>query len=259
MKKGSLGYSAEEYVALLSCVSATPNSFNGSESSPKWRAAHQKMLEVYHQMGVAPRQSTTLQGHFVDLYSALKQGICALSLQSGAPKCPTNATEVDNEESVSNVKALFEMLQSKRKFQPKKWWSVEVTQQLLKLHLDYNKAFGGNTKQDATRLNSQKVVVRRKYETDQKNCKDEIARKRAVEEAERVEAAKNCKLMAENSSKFVQCLEASLACDETVANEKNMQLDQKIDSKFGTVDCKIGEMDNKFDYIMVMLQRIANK
>ncbi len=53
-EKGSLGYSAEEHVALLSCISATPNSFNASESSPEWKAVHQKMLEVYHQMGVAP-------------------------------------------------------------------------------------------------------------------------------------------------------------------------------------------------------------
>jgi hypothetical protein len=65
--------------------------------------------------------------------------------------------------------------------------------------------------------------------------------------------------MADKSSKLVQCLEASLACDETVVNENIMQLDQKIDSKFGTVDRKLGEMDNKFDSIMVMLQRIANK
>ena len=91
------------------------------------------------------------------------------------------------------------------------------------------------------------------------NCEDEIARKRAVKETERVKAAKNCKLMADKSSKLVQCLEASLACDETVVNENIMQLDQKIDSKFGTVDRKLGEMDNKFDSIMVMLQRIANK
>jgi hypothetical protein len=46
-KKGSLGY-------LLSCISATPNSFNASESSPEWRAVHHKRLEVHHQMGVAP-------------------------------------------------------------------------------------------------------------------------------------------------------------------------------------------------------------
>ncbi len=147
--KGSLGYSAEEHVALLSCISATPNSFNASESSPEWRAVQQKMLDVY-QMGVAPQQSTTLLRHFVDLYNALKQVIHALSLQSSAPKCPTNAADVDDEESMSYVKA------SNRKFLPKKWWIVDFTQQLLKLHLDYNKAFGGNTKQDTTWLNLQK-------------------------------------------------------------------------------------------------------
>jgi hypothetical protein len=48
-------------------------------------------------------------------------------------------------------------------------------QQLLKLLLDYNKAFGGNTKQDATWLNLQKVVVKSKFENDQKNRELEIA------------------------------------------------------------------------------------
>jgi hypothetical protein len=193
------------------------------------------------------------------LYSALKQGICALSLQSGAPKCPTNLTNADDEESVVYVKALLEMLQSNRKFSPKKWWSVEVTQQLLKLHLDYNKAFGGNMKQDVTWLNSQKALVKSKFENDQKNCEDEIARKRAVEEEERVEAAKTRQLMADNSSKLVECLEASLTRDKTVVNDRINQLDQKIDSKFGTVDCKLGQIDSKFDSIMLMLQRIADK
>ncbi len=103
------------------------------------------------------------------------------------------------------------------------------------------------------------MLVRSKFENEQKNHGHEIAYRRAVEEAERVQAAKNCKLMADNSSKLVQCLEASLARDETVVNDKIMQLDQKIDSKFSTVDCKLGEINNKFDSIMVMLQRIANK
>ncbi len=90
-------------------------------------------------------------------------------------KCPKNSTDANEEESVAYVKALLEMLQSNRKFQPKKWWSVKVMQQLLKCHLDYNKAFGGNTKQDVTWLNLQKAVVKSKFENDQKICELEIA------------------------------------------------------------------------------------
>jgi hypothetical protein len=108
----------EEHVALLSFINATPNSFNVSESSPKWRAVHQKMLEVYQQMNVAPQQSTALHGHFVELYSALKQGICALSLQSGAPKCLTNLTDAN------------------RKFQPKKWWSCTTVVETSRPFID---------------------------------------------------------------------------------------------------------------------------
>jgi hypothetical protein len=80
---------------------------------------------------------------------------------------------------------------------------MEVMQQLLKLHLDNNKAFGGNIKQDATWLNLQNVVVMSKVETDQKYHEDKVDPKRAVIEAERVEAAENHKLMADNSSKLV--------------------------------------------------------
>jgi hypothetical protein len=126
------------------------------------------MLEVYQQMGFPAPQSTTLQGYFVEMYSALKQGICAFSLMSGAPKCPTKVENNDNSELALYVEALFAMLQSNKKFQLKKWWSVEVTEQLLKLHLEYNKAYGGNNKQDAERLNSQKQVVKGMFEMDRK-------------------------------------------------------------------------------------------
>jgi hypothetical protein len=89
------------------------------------------------------------------------------------------------------------------------------------------------------------MVVMSKFKIKQKKCEDKIAHKRAIKEEEKVEAAKNHKLMADNSSKLVQCLEASLARDETIVNEKNIQLiDHKIDYEFGTVDCKLGEMDN---------------
>jgi hypothetical protein len=37
-----------------------------------------------------------------------------------------------------------------------------------------------------------------------------------------------------------------------------LQLDQKIDSKFGTFYCKLGQMDNTFDSFMMMLQRIID-
>jgi hypothetical protein len=67
---------------------------------------------------------------------------------------------------------------------------------------------------------------------------------------------KNRKLMTINSTKLVKCLEASLSRDETVVNEKIMQLDQKIDPKFCTEGCKLDDKDNKFPSIMTMLHMI---
>jgi len=61
-EKGSLRYSVEKPVVLLSCISATANSFNVNKSSPEWRAVCQKMLEVYCQMGVAPEHLQQCKG-----------------------------------------------------------------------------------------------------------------------------------------------------------------------------------------------------
>jgi hypothetical protein len=114
------------------------------------------MVEVYQSMGVSPRQSTTLHSHFVELYSALKQGIRDLLLCDGSPKCPTLLAE--GAESEVYVKTLFEVLSSdSKKFQPKKWWSLEVMKSLLSCHLEYMKDLGSR-KQNASWLEVQKAV-----------------------------------------------------------------------------------------------------
>jgi hypothetical protein len=65
------------------------------------------MLEVYQQMGIPARLSTTLQGQLVEMYSALKQGICALYLVSGAPKYPTKVEKNDDGELATHVEVFF--------------------------------------------------------------------------------------------------------------------------------------------------------
>ncbi len=186
-------------------------------------------------MGVIPRQSTTLHSHFVELYSALKQGIRNLSLQEGYAKCPTSLVEGD-ESGDEYVNTLFELLTSdSKKFQPKKWWSPQVTGLLLSCHLEYNEPFG-NGKQNAAWLENQKVAAKSKFEIDQKNRKDEIARKRAVEEEEeRKEAAKN-RMVAESTAQLVSCLERLSGNNNNNNNRKDMdekiqKIEEKMDDK----------------------------
>jgi hypothetical protein len=59
--------------------------------SPGWKEhVYKKMVEgFYLDLGVVPRQSVTLYGHFVELYSAFKQAIWVLSMTKGAAKCPS--------------------------------------------------------------------------------------------------------------------------------------------------------------------------
>ena len=206
-EKGAFAYGADEHIALLSLIQLVPSSFNASESSPEWREAHKKMVDVYDAMNVQPRQSTTLHSHFVELYSALKLGIRCLSVKSDSPKCPDEIKDDDDSVDIY-VEALLQLLLSdSKKFQPRKWWSLSVVRMLLYCHLHHLKAFG-NSKQDASWLEKQKVVTKSKFELDQKNQEDEIARKRAIEENERMEAAKNRKAMAEASDRLVSCFEA---------------------------------------------------
>jgi hypothetical protein len=118
---------------------------------------------------MVPRASSTLHSHFVELYSAFKQGVRSLSLVPGAPKCPSSFLEENEEATTFYVQNFFQLLTSDtKKFQPWKWWSVDVTPMLLCLHLSYMKLFG-NGNQTLAWLEMKGVATRGKFELDQKN------------------------------------------------------------------------------------------
>ncbi len=145
---GALAYSAAEHQALLALLQAMPTAFNGGESAPEWKEEiYKKMVDgFYRDLGVVPRQSVTLYGHFIELYSAFKQAIRALSTTKGAAKCPSEFS---------------------------------------------------NGAQNASWLEGKAVEHRGKFDTDQKNRENELTWKHAVEEEERLEAAKNRKMVAD--------------------------------------------------------------
>jgi hypothetical protein len=111
------------------------------------------------------------------MYSAFKNGIRGLSVVVGAPTCPTKFDD-DASEVEDFVKALEAHLTTK-KGSPKKWWSTEVIKLLLELHIDYSKDFGIGS-QGVAFLEEKKADQKSKYERDQKNCEDILAKKRAV-------------------------------------------------------------------------------
>jgi hypothetical protein len=137
--------------------------------------------EYYAKVGVPVRQSVTLQSHFVELYSGFKNAIHGLSLIVGAPKCPSSFVNDDTEVNnyIDNMQEY--LLNSKRI--PKKWWSSEVVQLLLQLHLEYVKDFGGS-QQGIAFIESKKQQNKSKFITDQQNRETELARKQAVKEEE---------------------------------------------------------------------------
>jgi hypothetical protein len=75
-EKGAAAYSASEYLALLSIIADEKNSFNVSEGSTQWATVYKWMIaEYYTPLGMTSMQSTVLQTHFIESYSAFKQGI----------------------------------------------------------------------------------------------------------------------------------------------------------------------------------------
>jgi hypothetical protein len=196
------------------------------------------------------------------LYSAFKQGIRSLSLVPGAPKCPSS---VADEEAIGfYVQNLFQLLISDtKKFQPKKWWSVEVTSLLLCLHLSYMKSFG-NGDQTLAWLELKGVEAKGKFQTDQKNREAEIAQKRALEEEEMKEAAKNRKLVAESSVQLCTTLGNALDLVSGLVRNNVPNNNNNIDEKLGTMQRDImqrvqDKLDEKFSSFLSVMQQMLQK
>jgi hypothetical protein len=107
---GASGYNSMEHYTLLLLMESTPDSFHSTESYPEWKALYDKMLvDYYNKYNMTPRESMALQKHFVEFYSAFKNGVCALSLQPGSPTLPTECTDEDylNDYVQALLKILF--------------------------------------------------------------------------------------------------------------------------------------------------------
>jgi hypothetical protein len=257
-EKGAAAYSASEHLALLSIIADEKNSFNVSEGSTQWATVYKRMIaEYYTPLGVTPRQSTALQTHFIELYSAFKQGIRNLSLEGSSLRCPT--VYVKGDDAVDNyLESLHKILTSDgKKYHPKKWWSETVVEMLLQLHLEYTAEFGAG-QQNPDWIKGKAVAHKNKFETDQKNREAEMARKRAAEEEERKEAAKNRKIVAESSQLLVATLEKlvtpapthdiGVIVQEKMAVMKNDMM-EKIEEK----------LDNKFSSFLANMQQMLER
>jgi hypothetical protein len=152
------------------------------------------MIAKFYQSGPT-RLSGALHGHFVDLYSAFKVGIRNLSILDKEKKCPVEYKAGDDA-MAEFMEALNNLLCSDaKKYQSKKWWSHCVVELLLPMHIGYTSEFSGGA-QTAGWLSAKATAHKTKFETDQKNRQEE-----------RIDAAKNCKAVAEASAQLVQAFQ----------------------------------------------------
>ena len=204
-EKGATTYSSVEHVTLLSVISQVPYAFNCSESSPQREEVYKRMIAEIYQSGPT-WLSGALHGNFADLYSAFKVGIRNWSIVHKEKKCPVEYKAGDDA-MAEYMEALNNLLCSDaKKYNSKKWWSRGVVELLLPMHLAYTSEFSGGP-QTAGWLSDKVTAHKMKFETDQKNWLNELAKKRKAEEEERIDVAKNRKAVAEASAQLVQAFQ----------------------------------------------------
>jgi hypothetical protein len=163
------------------------------------------MIAKFYQSGPT-WLSGALHGHFVDLYSAFKVGIRNLSVVDKEKKCPVEYKARDD--AVAEYVEAFNILlcSDTKKYNSKKWWSHGVVELLLPMHIGYTSEFSGGP-QTAGWLSGKATAHKTKFDTDQKNQLDELAKKRKAEEEERIDVAKNRKAVAEAYAQLVKAFQ----------------------------------------------------
>jgi hypothetical protein len=224
-EKGAATYSSVEHVALLSIMSQVPDAFNCSESSPQWDQVYQRMIAEFYQ-AAAPRLSSALHGHFVDLYGSLKLGIRNLSQVDTKLKCPVEY-KVEDDACMEYVEALNNLLSSdSKKYNSKKWWSRGIVELLLQMHLEQTFEFGAG-KQTAGWLSEKATMHKTKFETKQKNRLDDLAKKRKAEEEERKDSARFRQTVSAASEQLVEAFK-NFTTPPAQAETVGAMVEQKI-------------------------------
>jgi hypothetical protein len=78
-ERGAMSYYVEEHTYLFSSMKSVANLFHASKSSSEWKALYKLMVGQYNNaFGYNCKPLATLQSHFVDMYSAFKNGIRGL-------------------------------------------------------------------------------------------------------------------------------------------------------------------------------------
>jgi hypothetical protein len=258
-ERGVVSYTVEEHIAMLAIMKEVPDSFTSSESSEEWKAVYEKTVEHYYvPNGSTPRLKSMLHGHFIDMYSAFKQGIRALSLTDKVSlKCPS--VMVEGEGYLDAL--LQQMLSNSKRFHPKKWSNKTVLSMLLDQHICYATEFSTG-EQNISWMEAKTKEHKGKFQTDQKNREAELARKRAAEEEEQKEAAKYRKMIAESSLQLTTCLERLTEAVTAAANPTNIT--EMIDNKFAALQQNMmanldEELDSKFTSFLSQMHQMMHR
>jgi hypothetical protein len=183
------------------------------------------MIAEFYQ-AAAPQLSSALHGHFVNLYGSFKLGIRNLSQVDTKAKCPVEY-KVEDGACMEYVEALNNLLSSdSKKYNSKKWWSHGVVELLLQMHLEHTFGFGAG-QQTAGWLLEKASMHKTKFEMDQKNRLDDLAKKRKAEEDERWDAARFRQTVSAASEQLVEAFK-SFTTPPAQAENVGAMVEQKM-------------------------------
>jgi hypothetical protein len=94
-----------------------------------------------------------------------------------------------------------------KKYNSKKWWRRGVVELLLEMHLEQTFEFGAG-KQTAGWLSEKATMHKTKFETDQKNRLDDLAKKRKAEEEECRDAVRFRQTVSAASKQLVEAFKS---------------------------------------------------
>ena len=252
-QKKASGYTAQEHLTLVNAMKKHHGSFNCKKDSESWKNMHRSLNTT--------RQSDALHGHFVEIYGCFKGYIMELPKQSkGKEKYRIPKTTVDArfDDYCYN---LYNFINTDPDVK-KKYWSLEVIQGMLELHLQYNDSYGHGI-QDGVFLEEKTKKTESKYEQDQKNWAKQLKERKEKEKEQSDSFYSNFESMAKNSSNMtaaiINLIETSsnaAATDKRIAllEEKENETFQRLTS----IEQKQDETSKNVKMVLELLMRQSN-
>lgn len=216
---GAGAYTKEENLSLLKAMQDHCQAYDAGESTHEFKSYFSKIIEKDHSYS---RSRDAVHSHHTELKSTLKKAIKDLS-PTGI-KLPTldlylaekNSNAVDKS-STTYIEALLGLiLTDPKKYNSNKWWSFDVIDLLLEMHLKSQNSHigGGSGVQNITTMNQMSKNEQGKF-AQEEAARQAMMKQRKEEEAkEKEDLTNDRKRMCASSERMADTMEKLITSDK---------------------------------------------